>query len=190
MDVAELIDVDADTRAPLGDYLPRLRYVLDDVNAVDLPALLRRPLTPAAKVMLCLQKIASGNPDLVAQLEPLVADLAAILAGPGGKQDFRTIVKYIIVVGDMDPDDLDPLTDQLGYEAKEVIVTTADRLRAEGEARGEARGRAATLIEQLTLRFGRLPASVEQAVRDAGLEQLKVWTARVLTASSLDDVLV
>lgn len=76
-----------------------------------------------------------------------------------------------------------------GYEAKEVIVTTADRLRAEGEARGEARGRAATLIELLTLKFGRLPASVEQAVGDGGLEQLKVWTARVLTASSLDDVL-
>lgn len=45
------------------------------------------------------------------------------------------------------------------------------------------------MIEQLTLRFGRLPASVEQAVRDAGLEQLKVWSARVLTAGSLDDVL-
>ncbi|WP_433520381.1 hypothetical protein ACQPZ2_23280 [Nocardia pseudovaccinii] len=76
-------------------------------------------------------------------------------------------------------------------------MTAADRLRAEGreegraegEARGEARGRATALIEQLTLKFGRLPDSVEQAIRDGGLEQLKVWAARVLTASSLDDVL-
>ncbi|WP_040698331.1 Rpn family recombination-promoting nuclease/putative transposase [Nocardia vinacea] len=193
MDVAELIDVDADTRAALGDCMPRLRYILDDINAVDLPALLRRPLTPAAKVMLFLQKTASGNTDLVAQLLLLHPELRAIIAGPGGKQDFRIIVKYIMLVGDMNPDDLDPLADQLGHEAKDVIVTTADRLRAEGraegEARGEARWRAATLIEQLTFKFGRLPASVEQAVRDGGLEQLKLWSARVLTASSLDDVL-
>ncbi|MFE9325430.1 hypothetical protein ACIHDR_28995 [Nocardia sp. NPDC052278] len=68
-------------------------------------------------------------------------------------------------------------------------MTTADKLRAEGEARGEARWRAETLIELVTLKFGRLSVSVEQAIRDAGVEQLKVWTARVLTASSLDDVL-
>ncbi|WP_329408944.1 Rpn family recombination-promoting nuclease/putative transposase [Nocardia vinacea] len=189
MDVADLIDADVDARAALGDYLPRMRYVLDDVNAVDLLVLLRRPMTPAAKVMLCLQKIVSGNPDLVAQLLLLRPELRAIIAGPGGKQAFRAIVKYILFVGDIDADDLDPLTDQLGPEAKEVIVTTADKLRAEGEARGEARGRAATLIELLTLKFGRLPASVEQAIWDGGLEQLKVWSARVLTASSLDDVL-
>ncbi|WP_433520380.1 hypothetical protein ACQPZ2_23275 [Nocardia pseudovaccinii] len=72
-------------------------------------------------------------------------------------------------------------------------MTTADKLRAEGEARGEARGevrgRAAMLIELLALKFGRLPDSAEGAIRGAGLEQLKVWAARVLTASSLDDVL-
>ena len=98
-----------------------------------------------------------------------------------------------MTVGDLNPDDLDPLTDQLGTEAKEVIVTTADKLRAEGraegEARGEARWRAETLIELVTLKFGRLSVSVEQAIRDARVEQLKEWTARVLTASSLDDVL-
>ncbi|WP_063044360.1 DUF4351 domain-containing protein [Nocardia pseudovaccinii] len=72
-------------------------------------------------------------------------------------------------------------------------MTTADKLRAEGFAKGyarsKARGRAEALIEQLTLKFGRLPASVEQAIRGAKLEQLKALTTRVLTESSLDEVL-
>ncbi|MFE9325429.1 hypothetical protein ACIHDR_28990 [Nocardia sp. NPDC052278] len=76
-------------------------------------------------------------------------------------------------------------------------MTAADRLRAEGyaegeargELRGELRGRAAALIEQLELKFDRLPVSVEQAIRTAGVEQLKVLTTRVLTESCLDDAL-
>lgn len=61
--------------------------------------------------------------------------------------------------------------------------------RAEGEARGEARWRAAALLEQLTEKFGVLAVSVEQTIRDADTERLKVWARRVLTAATLEEVL-
>jgi hypothetical protein len=62
-------------------------------------------------------------------------------------------------------------------------------LRAEGEARGEARGRAEALMQLLTLKFGPLPQTARGVVRGASIEQLETWTARVLTADTLDQVL-
>jgi hypothetical protein len=71
-------------------------------------------------------------------------------------------------------------------------VTTAEMLRAEGEARGEARGRteerAKALVEVLTVKFGPLPDSVPKTVRAASLDQTRAWTARAVTAETLDEV--
>jgi hypothetical protein len=72
-------------------------------------------------------------------------------------------------------------------------MTTAEVLRAEGEARGraegEAHGRAAMLVELLTLKFGPLRPAASQAVHAASLDQLHTWAARALTADTLDQVL-
>jgi hypothetical protein len=68
-------------------------------------------------------------------------------------------------------------------------VTTAEMLRAEGEVRGRAEGRAEALKQMLTLRFGPLPQAVLDTVHAASTDQLQTWTARVLTADSLDQVL-
>lgn len=64
-------------------------------------------------------------------------------------------------------------------------MTTAHDLRAEGRVEGEAN----VLVRQLTRRFGPLPESTEAAIRAASLEQLELWTDRVLGAVSLDEVL-
>jgi predicted transposase YdaD len=81
-------------------------------------------------------------------------------------------------------------------------VTTAEMLRAEGEARGraegeargraegEARGRAEALVQLLTIKFGLLPKAAVETVRAASSEQLQSWTARVFTADTLEDVLL
>ena len=67
-------------------------------------------------------------------------------------------------------------------------MTTAEMLRAEGEARGEARGRAEALVEMLTVKFGPLPASVPKTVHAASIGQIKTWAARAVTAETLDQV--
>jgi hypothetical protein len=77
--------------------------------------------------------------------------------------------------------------------AEEAYVTIAEMLRAEGEARGEACGRIEALVQLLTLKFGPLQPVVLDIVLDivhgSSTEQLETWTARVLTADTLDDVL-
>ncbi|MEV0028618.1 Rpn family recombination-promoting nuclease/putative transposase [Nocardia sp. NPDC050793] len=45
-ELAELIDLDPPAREALGPHLPRFRFLLDDVAALDLPALRARDLTP------------------------------------------------------------------------------------------------------------------------------------------------
>lgn len=63
-------------------------------------------------------------------------------------------------------------------------MTTADMLRAEGETKG----RAEALTQLLTLKYGTLPDTARTKLRTATTQQLADWTARVLTAPTLDDV--
>jgi len=71
-------------------------------------------------------------------------------------------------------------------------MTTAEMLRAEGEARGEARGealgRGEAIVQVLTVKFGALPEDVPGRVRAAASEQIQEWTVRAVTADTLDQV--
>ncbi|MCC7064054.1 MAG: DUF4351 domain-containing protein [Planctomycetes bacterium] len=68
-------------------------------------------------------------------------------------------------------------------------MSTAERLRLEGEVRGEARGRLAhsrdTLCRLLTKRFGPPSPELAQRIATADLEALDRWTERILDADSL-----
>lgn len=54
---------------------------------------------------------------------------------------------------------------------------------------GEARGRSVALLKLLQLRFGAVSDAVTTRVRSASLEELDLWTERVLSAESVEDVL-
>ncbi|WP_067840935.1 Rpn family recombination-promoting nuclease/putative transposase [Nocardia lijiangensis] len=191
-ELSELIDLDPATRQALSPYLPRFRFLLDDIAALDLPALRARDLTPATRVMLVLHKIAPGNTRLGSDLLALTDDLRSILDGPNGTHELQCVASYILIVGDTQEADLEPLIDRLGPRAKEAIMTTAERLRAEGHAAGRAAGRAEEraelLIEQLTHKFGSLPAGTIDSIRATDPALVRTWALRVLTANTLDDV--
>jgi hypothetical protein len=63
-------------------------------------------------------------------------------------------------------------------------VTTADQLRAQGRVAMLRE----MLTEQLTIKFGDLPAKIADAVNAADQEQLRRWTTRFATATSLNDM--
>jgi predicted transposase YdaD len=106
------------------------------------------------------------------------------------------LLKYIEVASETPPHRLAWLAAQIGPEAEEVYMTTADMLRAEGRAEGEAKGRAEgraegaarLLVRQLGRRFGAVPDGVRKRIDAASLEQLEAWSDRVLDAATLDDV--
>ncbi|MFD3595886.1 Rpn family recombination-promoting nuclease/putative transposase [Nocardia sp. NPDC058640] len=182
--LSDLIDLDDVTRDPLYRYLPRFEFLLDDVAPLDVAALRARELTPAAQLMLIMHKIGPGNPHLGSDIMEVVDELRALLDGPSGVREFDILVTYLFIVGDVGVTDLQPLTDRLGPRAKEVVMTTAERL----EARGRAEGRVEMLVEMLTAKFGPLPSAVAQRVQVADADELHLWARRVLTADSLAEV--
>jgi hypothetical protein len=61
--------------------------------------------------------------------------------------------------------------------------------RAKGKAEGKAEGMAQILSSQLALRFGPLPAWANTRLSKATSAQLSRWSAKVLTAPSLEGVI-
>ncbi|MBO0867933.1 MAG: Rpn family recombination-promoting nuclease/putative transposase [Micromonosporaceae bacterium] len=185
----DLLNLDRDSAGAAEQYLPRFRFLLDDLTVLDEQALRARPLTPPVRITLLLLKIAAGNPRLVQDLWRWTDDLRAVLDRPGGLEEFTALLRYIELVGEIAADQLHNLITTLGPEAEEAYVTIAEMLRAEGEARGEARGRAEALMQLLALKFGPLPQPALDRLRAAPTDQLEAWTARVLTADTLEQVL-
>lgn len=68
----------------------------------------------------------------------------------------------------------------------------AERFIQQGEEKGRQEGRqegeATVLVHLLTLKFGAPSESVRQQVRSADPEALLRWSARVLTATCLEEV--
>ena len=113
---------------------------------------------------------------------------------PAARDVLASVLPYILEPSRAEPATLRTLlARQVGREAAEEIMTTAEMLRREGEARGEARGelkgKRGPLLLQLRQRFGRLPAAAVARIDEAGAAELDLWFGRVLTASSLEDVL-
>jgi hypothetical protein len=81
------------------------------------------------------------------------------------------------------------LARQVGRKEAERMLTTAERLRREGEVTGRSKGKREMLLLQLRQRFGRLPAAVSARIGKADAAELDGWVSKVLTAASLDEVL-
>ncbi|MFE1593177.1 Rpn family recombination-promoting nuclease/putative transposase [Nocardia sp. NPDC058705] len=188
-DLSQLFALSAPLRESLGDLVPHMRFILDDIARTDLAELQKRPLTPAVRVMLFVQQHALGRKDLGVTMMPLVADLSAMAEAPGGDSDLQAVVTYIMTVGETAPADFDPLIRRLDPHAKEVIMTTGEMLRAEGVAKGRAEGEADLLIRLLGRKFGDVPESIIRRVRSADPSDLHRWADQILTASSFEETL-
>ena len=118
--------------------------------------------------------------------------LKTALDQPGGGEVFIALLTYIELVSETPAGDLRDLAASLGPDAEEAYVTTAEMPRARGrnERRTEGRTecRAEALVEMLTVKFGPLPDGMSKTVHAASIDQIKVWTARAVTADTLDQV--
>lgn len=186
-DLTDLLDLDpAWTADPAtAAMLPRFPFLLDDLVHIDDEALRARPLTAPARLTLLLLHRVSANPGVAHDLREWTVDLRAVLERPDGIETFRALITYIEVAGEAPPEDLRRLMEQVGPDAEEIYMTTADMLRAEGQARG----RAEALLQLLDLRFGPVPDDTATRIQSASVDRIEIWTARVLTAATLDDVL-
>ncbi len=119
---------------------------------------------------------------------------------PNGLNALAQVLCYILEVNDhVEREALQALLErELGPEAKEAIVTAGQQLieqgrqegRQEGRREGRREGECAVLLRLLRRRFGTaVNADIEQRIATASIEQIDLWTERVLSAATLTDLL-
>ncbi len=181
----DLLDTDAELLAALGPYLPRFRFLLDDLSKqTDADLRERTQMTAGGRVAILSLK--HGRDRVAIRIRVLALDGRS----PSARDVLASVLRYILETSRAEPATLrEALARQIGRKEAEKMLTTADRLRREGRQEGEARGKREMLLLLLRQRFGRLPAAILARVNEAGVADLDAWSGRVLTASSLVDVL-
>ena len=74
-------------------------------------------------------------------------------------------------------------------EEAEKMSTFAERFIEQGMQQGMQQGEARILARQLTRKFGRIPEELLQKIQTADEATLLEWSDRILTASSLEEVI-
>jgi predicted transposase/invertase (TIGR01784 family) len=185
----ELLDVDAELYDALGPHMPRFRFLLDDLSAqsdADLRA--RSRMTAGGRIVVLSLK--HGRDQMAARISVLAPDGRA----PAARDVLVSVLRYILETSPTEPAKVrELLARQVGHKEADKMLTAAERLRREGEARGvqkgELLGKRAALLLQLRQRFGRIPAAAAAHIDKADGTELDVWFSRVLTAASLTEVL-
>jgi hypothetical protein len=197
----ELFEVDDELRDAISPFVPDFGFVLDDLSKVDDEALRTRAVTELVRLTLVVLQRCRDAQDPVGILRPWMSTLVAVLTAPNGVEALSAVAGYIIEASEGRPEDLGAFFRELGPKAEEAYVTAAEKLTAqvrakalaEGEAKGRVEGRtegqAALLLKQLGLRFGPLSDQVRARVRAAGPDELDRWAEKVLSATTLEELL-
>ena len=188
MEFLMLMDLPEEARDLVSPFVPNFRYALDDLARVDDVALLGRAMTEHAKLALFFLQNARSGPGWLLRLKAWGGVFQALLLRPTGKRALTTLLYYVSVVVDAPASQefRKALEAATGPEVKEVVVTWAESLKAEGRTEG----RAEAILDILTGRGLVLaePAR-EQIMKCRDLATLRAWTLRAVTVASADELI-
>jgi len=95
---------------------------------------------------------------------------------------------YLLRVGDIPIDRITDFAAQLGEDAKEAAVTTAQQLRQEGIEQGISQGinqgQVQILVAMLETRFGELDSDIRVRIERATPDQVADWSTRFARGAS------
>jgi hypothetical protein len=186
-------------RPSLTQYQPRLQFVLDDLMVSTEADIMARPVSPMARLtLLCLRFLAKMTDEAaLAALERWSSVIRAVDASRGARLCLGALCSYGLHVTNLSGERLTATVARfVSKPNRDFVMSTADKLRAEGRVEGRAqgrveglaKGRVEVILRQLTARFGPLPAKLTSRVRSASSAALDRWALRILDASSLDEV--
>jgi hypothetical protein len=172
-------------------------------HAIDWTSLREWPATTPSPCSSCwsTSRVASA----LRCFEGWSALVQAVAAAPGGRLELEALSSYFLHVTELPAGRLaDWLARVVSLPDENAVMSTADKLRAEGlaqgrvegraegkiegRAEGRAEGRVELLLRLLTARFGKLPEPLPARLRNARPEDLDGWALRVLDAKSLAEV--
>lgn len=170
-----------------------------------LPELATLAATNPFAVIVMAQLQALHDTDAERRLDGKIRLMRSLARSGYPRKDIQALLRLIDWMITLPPA-LEARFDQAGHELEQEMnmpfVTTFERLateralkqgREEGMEQGMERGRQAamrdTLYRQLARRFAPLPATVNDDLDAATLDDLMVWSDRVIDAPTLDAVL-
>ncbi|RJO74115.1 hypothetical protein D5S18_18350 [Nocardia panacis] len=184
-ELLDVIDADPVALEKFGAYLPRFRFLLDDVCATKVDALRERPLTVPVFALLMLLTMARPSRNAEVELNSLIDHMLDAPEGSFDDEDLKAMAGYILNTDLTSDEIIDTAFARLGSDAKEIVMTIADTLRAEGRVQE----RVDMLLKLLASKFGRLPKQTIVSIKSADAAKLGTWFDRALTANHLEEVL-
>jgi predicted transposase YdaD len=191
-----LLDVPDGVRPAVEPYLVRFAYLLHDLSRVsddELREGARR--TALAKLVSMCFKYARTSADFIKILSRWMDVARDVARAPNGLAALAQVVRYILEVNEhVELVALQALLErEIGPEAKDTIVTAAQRYIEQGIEQGIQRGRQQGLQEMLLRllrqRFGdAVDTHVEQRIAMASADQIETWSDRLLSATTLSEV--
>ncbi len=178
----ELKDLIVTLPGGLEHYLPALKYLILDEGAYD-----PQTLTPLKNLVAAIFRL--ENSRSYEDIIEVISNLIEWLSTPEQtrlRRSFSIWINRVLQPPGQSAQPKSNLNDLV--EIKTMIAQRIPQWIQEGEQRGEARGEAKTLLKQLDLKFGELPAWVEQRVHTADKKQLDIWVERILTEDTLEKI--
>src|SRR5699024_3349198 len=171
-------------------YQPRMRYL-----RVDEGRLVHDGKLPVGNLASLLFRLKHNRG--IADTQQLVQTIWDATQGPQHaelRRAFTAWLRHVILPRAL-PDVALPKTEHL-LEIKTMLTDESrswvhqwkQEGRLEGREEGRQLGTSALLSRQLQRRFGTLPPPVQQRLTNATLDELEVWSLKVLDAKTLEDV--
>lgn len=178
-----LVAVPEPVREALLPYIPRFQARLVDLSPGHATAIADEWLTDFGKLVLWALSVAGDDVRFLAEIGRMQSAMAKACAAPDGREALRALLEYIAATHQrLRRVQIENTLLASAHEDKEkVLMNMLDELRLEG--------RAETLLDLLTARFGSVPAGARARIAAANEATLKRWSLRVLTESTLDAVL-
>jgi len=197
----DLLDPAVREEPALGRLTPSFDFLVDDLTEATDEALFSRAMGLFAGIAAVFLRDSRTPSRVVPMVRRLGAMLAELWTAPDGQRAVAILLRYIWLVADVSHDEVVAAVECNLPEAKELIMTIAERLRQEGLERGRQEGRQEglrtgilggrlrTVRRQLELRFGALDEVTVRRLESSDEAALERFAERVLTARTLDEAL-
>jgi hypothetical protein len=185
--LSQALDLPGPTRALLGQLLPQLTLLVDDLGVARVEDLAARPLGALGRVGLVLLHAARARGAPIRQAIATVAEQFRTLSADALEQT----VRYLRTGAKLPDRELVELVDRYASPAAvEAVMPKWTELLDEKLAEGRVEGVRSLLTRLLRARFGdAVSPAVLARLDSADTATLERWAERVLTAARLSDVL-
>jgi predicted transposase YdaD len=186
----ELFDPQLLLNPELARFTPAFEARLDDLGKLSNEALRARSLSPEATLGLAFLRDGRQGRRILDELTAWADHFRTLMATPEGQRAVHQLISYIsVVTPELSFAELSQHIRQAIPETEELVMTIEEKLILQGRQEGEQKGYRKLVRRLIELKFGALDADVLARLEAADETTLVRMGDRVLTATSLEDVL-